>query len=463
MSYFSLSDDLVLNVLDYLDFRGVFAYSHISRHCRILARSHPTYWQTLSLSDSVTHGELELFLERLATKRTSDATLTLTLKWVALRNDFSELVLPALRANLHRVAILTVVISSNAPEQLWDLFKLSTPQLRRLKVLVTGQVLAARPLPSIFDVHVHRRLESVVFIDAALPSDLVPLAHSLKDVTVFSTIRPLDLRRILDWAPRTAALGLWRLNVSSLPSQHLCPSQHQYSTSATHISLHGSGWLSVLQSLTAPEALPSLTIRVGLPNPCDINSALPSAMGLCVCVKEQRDPRAGFGQLRSGVVAITTPNRDVLRVFENIYLGYMVSDLFIGHFVPHYRIETLVISLNLGFVEMCHRGYSFPHLRTLCLGLSSLPELPACWEEGSITCPGLHTLAFQQEYDRYTAAVSSRAIQSFVLNALKRDATANLRLVLKATSASTLARIWKLEIQLPHPHVHGMVRYIDYR
>ncbi|EJD44247.1 hypothetical protein AURDEDRAFT_125284 [Auricularia subglabra TFB-10046 SS5] len=441
-----LPGDILFTLFDHLNFDVLLTCSQVDAHWRMFARAHPTYWKRLTLLDTAGPGGVALFIARLNAKRSCDSTIDISLRWRTRRDDFTRRVLPALEENLNRVESLSLFIAPIACGRLWDVFRLRAQRLRCLRVRVEYDGRHPTPLPAIFNAHCQETLESVVLVDVLLPERLTPLSHPLKDITVFvtpefATPNSVLLERVIYWAPRVKALGIWCCAGSpfstadpSIKKATLHGNSVQFSE-ADHLAFHCEDWVAVMKWLATPRTFPSLTVRSAAPSADDVRSVLPTGTDLCVCIRSQENQGWLLGRVPA-MVAISTPDRKVVRVFEHIYTDHLLSHVFLGRFFPFTRLVTLVVSLTTGFMDMCDCKYAFPNLKTLSVGLSFLPEEQETWRNGGIECPQLRTLAFQNEYEDYTPVLSQRAVESFVSAALVLRHTTRLRLILRGVHIS---------------------------
>ncbi|KZV90085.1 hypothetical protein EXIGLDRAFT_720661 [Exidia glandulosa HHB12029] len=123
-----LPDELLLQFFDGSSIAELCALSRVSSRWRSIARSHPTFWRSVSIREwEVSRGALPTFLQRV--RQCPEAPLDIDSDF---DRDVPKTVLDAVRANLHRATSIRM----SSREENWPLsaFDVPAPRLRRLEM-----------------------------------------------------------------------------------------------------------------------------------------------------------------------------------------------------------------------------------------------------------------------------------------------------------------------------------------
>ncbi|EJD44231.1 hypothetical protein AURDEDRAFT_166622 [Auricularia subglabra TFB-10046 SS5] len=414
-------------VYDYCDFADLLPCTHVSRHWRAYGRAHSTYWKKLVITGYfLTPGAVSLFLERLNQRHDDQATIEFTLSCASVKGNSVAPLVQGLQEHARRVEVVLLSITAEAASRLRALFALSLPQLRDLCVFFRSFDKRFTPLSSMFDSHKFNTLQNVVLIDVPLSATLASASHVIKSLTIVYFDCPPLVAHALAWNYRAdCMLSL----ASSRRPLDLTPASRGSISLPQHVSLRCENWLPALRSLFGDSVPHSLLVGTASPTLEDALQVLPPGPELCICIKTQMDISWMHGGLEWGVVAITTPDRQIIRLFDRIDLGHMVSQAFLQGIVQADKIVTLVLSLAYAFMAVCHDPYCFPRLETLCLGIGMLPADPWTW--GTVECPRLRTLALQSEWEGYTPFITMEALRSFIDHAFVLGNAPALQVVLR--------------------------------
>ncbi|EJD38269.1 hypothetical protein AURDEDRAFT_172652 [Auricularia subglabra TFB-10046 SS5] len=207
-----MNADVLYRVFDVVDFPTLSVSSHVSRLWRTCARRHPAFWKRLCVDDStpLTSAAVQLFLDRLESKASTDldATILLTMRCTTPSPDVICLILPAVSRHVRRLEEIAIVTSRALVSHVWPLFRLDAPRLRNIQVSVNRPGPQPAPLPAIFNAHRFTSLERVVLLDVPLPACADPVEHVLKGVKAVYSDDCSHLARFASWFPRSQTQDL---------------------------------------------------------------------------------------------------------------------------------------------------------------------------------------------------------------------------------------------------------------
>ncbi|EJD33384.1 hypothetical protein AURDEDRAFT_177530 [Auricularia subglabra TFB-10046 SS5] len=420
MMHNSIPWDILLEVFDLLDPRYIFRCTHVSHDWRILARSHPTFWRTLCLSDvGLTSGQANLFLERLnVTKPASPRRLSLAL--TCLRGPgglMTTTILPAVTPHIPRCDLLLLLLGADAASSFWPLFSIDAPRLRFLEVRVGPGAVDVQPVPShMFNLGAYGTVERISFVDVPLPPGLHPIPHTLQNVKAICQHREPQLQQLLRWVPQTQSIDHWDDRKPTTKREPLPPLLVQCYPRLSvlrRIVIHNPGdlWHTLCQTV------PLLTIRGFCPDGVALQRTLPPqgplAVSLCRLIRQQAVTR---NFVIAGEVIITNRDKSIVRYVDAMHIPCMMSPKFLDAFLTPIRLVWLSIELP-SLRELCKLKFKMPQLRTLCVVITGLSATRM--DGAAIDCPNLRTLAFERNCIVGDVAITWDDINNFILDTLK--------------------------------------------
>ncbi|EJD37857.1 hypothetical protein AURDEDRAFT_173133 [Auricularia subglabra TFB-10046 SS5] len=428
MSLSTMPAELLQSVFDHFELPFLVSCAHVCHSWRQLARSHPTYWKDLYVSDeSLTPSSAAFFVDRLDARSQTGPTFTLFLRCTQSSPIMADVVMPAVLLHVHRVRELTLLFTPDSARLVIPLFTVKAPFLTTLHVFVDDARSEMAPIPALFQVHSSSALRRVILFDAPLCSSIPPVRHVVESVQALYLRTPELLPRALSCLPRTRTLDAF-----SLDSQYL-PRPCDISLDETsHLALYAEEWLLAagIQKIA--------TLLVRIPRPCvrGITNVVPRSSHLCACIRVGKDSfLPSFAP--SGQVAFATGDGAVVRYFEHLNEEYISSLAFLDAVLPLNRLVVLAVSVDLVFHRLCEMKVLFPQLETLDLGLKVLPPDGDLAKWGSVDCPKLRTLAFQRQ-GFVPVSVARLSLARFIKATVLFDQAAPPRLVLRGVGVSAV-------------------------
>ncbi|EJD46645.1 hypothetical protein AURDEDRAFT_124046 [Auricularia subglabra TFB-10046 SS5] len=422
----ALHADILSIVFDDVDFQTIWNSCRTSRQWRWVARNHRTYWKKLEFdAKTMTAGSVELFLDRLNSKKCPHALISLSLRIPATislmsRHVAASIVLPAMREHLHRAEELSFYVTPAFTTLIWPMFEIDVPNLRNLVVVMIDydRPGPGEPIPALFQAHTHQSLERVVLDNYPLSPHARPLRHTLKSVEArFGGSDVSCIPALLAWLPLVICLDVWNPSCSGplFGIPRLTEAQLQ---SLQHLIVYDENYLAGMRV----DVIPTLTLRTFRPINALIQRLVPKDGPLAICFTHSVN-------LTSGSVVIATMDGTLIRVLQRLRGSYMTSDTFLNDVVVSDRLVVIAIFLDNGFQALCRLGYTFPCLDTLRLFLDGLPRPVPGWKHGAITCHALRTLILQRDIGYRNVRVSHSALQGFARRAFVISADTVLRVI----------------------------------
>ncbi|EJD37843.1 hypothetical protein AURDEDRAFT_173118 [Auricularia subglabra TFB-10046 SS5] len=428
MSLSTMPAELLQSVFDSFELPFLVSCAHVCHSWRMLARSHPTYWKELFITDDcVTSSSAAFFVDRLNARPHPDSTFTLFLRCAQSSPLMADVVMPAVLLHVHRVRELTLLFTPDSASLVIPLFTVKARFLTVLNVLINDACPDMPPIPALFQAHSSSALRRVILFDVPLSPDIPPVRHVVETVQALYLRTPELLPRALSWVPHSRVLDAFSLEDRYLPR----PFDISLATTS-HLALYTEEWLLVPQIAK----IATLLVRISQPSICGIDNVVPRTGPLCACIRIGKD--CFLPDLSpSGQAALTTRDGAVVRYFEHLDEQYIASTAFLEAILPLNRLVVLAVSVDLVFDRLCDMKAIFPLLETLVLGVDVLPPEDDWATWGSVGCPKLRTLAVQRQ-GILPVSASGFSLAGFIRITVLFDQTAPPRLVLRGVGISTV-------------------------
>ncbi|KZV92168.1 hypothetical protein EXIGLDRAFT_718656 [Exidia glandulosa HHB12029] len=401
-----LPDELLLQFFDGSSIAELCALSRVSSRWRSIARSHPTFWRSVSIREwEVSRGALPTFLERV--RQCPEAPLDIEFDFDL---DVPKAVLDAVRANLQRATSIRM----SSREENWPLstFDVPAPRLRRLEMSACQRShhspAAAAPATTTIFAGQAPQLRSVKFADLIFWLDLSAVVKfpAVVDVDVsfssaFSSDLPADMfDRLARLFPHMQSLVVNVFDYAKgQPARRFYASPLSDAASETfaglkQLELWNSPACAATLSKLPVEAIPSIALFNNIFNePEVIRVLLPFAGDVCLSY-DRCDARSGSRKL---VMSVLDGDRRLQRTLEasdgeSLYSANMMRASMST------RLVALSIDKAAAWYSLITAVDILPALRVLRLAFSGdqvwstikSVASPVSYER-SIRCPSLRT------------------------------------------------------------------------
>ncbi|EJD39924.1 hypothetical protein AURDEDRAFT_171061 [Auricularia subglabra TFB-10046 SS5] len=421
MSSFSIPADVIQCVFDCLDLTNICSCAHVSRYWRKLARAHPTFWKTLFLTDdSMSVGSAAFFVDQLCARSEPHSTFSLFLRCASFCPIIFDHVLPHLCANIHRAEELSLVLTPSSFNAFLPLFSLRASALTTLRIIVHDATIYMPKLNAVFQCHTSSALRCVLLFDVPLSNNIPPLCHTIDALQAIYIRAPASLPSALKWIPRCRALDPLTIRRRFLPRPSLVCLD-----TVSSLVVYDEVWLRFHRTIQ----IPMIIVGFGNPSPDGVRDLVPKDDCVCACIVSTPcsiSPGSGA----CGQAAVATHDRKVVRYFDHLDADYTSSSVFLNAILPSTRLITLAVSLEPVFQSLCQLKPSFPLLRTLILGIHTLPSQEDLPSWGHITCARLSVVTVQQEAE-LPVSISTSELGRFIKGTLAYTHTTALRIVLR--------------------------------
>ncbi|EJD37841.1 hypothetical protein AURDEDRAFT_173116 [Auricularia subglabra TFB-10046 SS5] len=411
--------ELLQAVFDYVSIDTLLSCAHVCCSWRELARGHPSYWRTLSISDeTLTPTSAAFFVDRLNARAYPDSTVSLFLRCRVASPLMANIILPHVCANIHRAHEFSLIFTPASAELVIPMFFLPAPSLITLRVLVNGAVPTMPAVPALFQAHRSCALQTVLLFDVPVCTDISPITHTLKSLQLAYVRMPNLLPRVLSVLPHFRMLDPFTADTHFLPLLSELDTSH-----ISSLSIYTPQWFLFPRI----SQVSTLLVRLRRPTTEALRRIAPAGSRLHACIMAQQSSFLPIPAI-SGQAALVGGDGSSVRYFEYLDIAYMASQPFLTAFLPSAKLVTLSISLDLVFQPLCQSKAFFPLLERLSFGINAFPACEQYDMWGRIDCPTLRDLTFQRES---TSAVllSKESLTRFVETTIRIDGSTPLRVI----------------------------------
>lgn len=242
----TLIHDVLLTIFARFSLPELVVLSAVCRHWRAVARAHPTYWRTVSLTKPA-DGAVDFFLTHISTSVTALLRLTVKTQVVSDARLISK-ILDAIRENLGRIKSLDLDLDSfpmSNHQAVMCALSNPAPSLQHLALRSsTPEVVLSRTLFA-FDLP---QLRSLTLVGVDMPNSCPSAFESVADL-IYSNTTPPEDSGFPETLYRYRSLAMLVLETCTFPSQFISALSSLGTLSTLHLEFFETDMLSSLDTL----------------------------------------------------------------------------------------------------------------------------------------------------------------------------------------------------------------------